>query len=227
VKPIGHGVGRTVTELGKAFPRVPVIQADGDHPVTEVPDRPSLVVATRGAEPIAHGGYRAVLLLDGSSMLQRSSLGALEETVRGWEWAVSLAQPTAQVFVTDVDGPVVHAFTAGAHADLMRRELAERRSLRLPPAVRIASVTGPPQVVQEVTSGVVQGFTGVDVLGPVRLDDDRVRSLIRFPYSIGQEVARALRADLISRALSKTPAAKRLRIVCDDLAALDHISQAP
>lgn len=224
VSPIGHGVGRTVTELGKAFPKVPVIQADGAHPISEVSDKPALVVATRGSEPIAHGGYRAVLLLDGDKMLQRSSLGALEETLRGWEWAASLAAPGASAYVTDVDGPVVHAFTAGAHRDLMLKELSERRQLRLPPAVRIASVTGPAALVTEVIGQMVGRFEGTDSLGPVRLDDDRVRSVLRFPYSLGSEVTKALRAEVISRAVSKTHASKRLRIVLDDLAALDQIS---
>jgi len=227
VVPIGHGVGRTVTELGKAFPKVPVIQADGDHPTGEVSNKPALVVATRGSEPVAVGGYHAVLLLDGDKMLQRSSLGALEETLRGWEWAASLAADGASVYVTDVDGPVVHAFTAGAHRDLMLKELRERRELRLPPAVRIASVTGPPATVADVTGDIVARFPGSDVLGPVRLDDDRVRSLLRFSYTVGGEVAKDLRAAVISRALPKTPAAKRLRIVLDDLATLDQISSAP
>ena len=227
VVPVGHGVGRTVTELGKAFPKVPVIQADGDHPLLEVSDKPALVVATRGSEPVAYGGYRAVLLLDGDKMLQRSSLGALEETLRGWEWAASLAAPGASVYVTDVDGPVVHAFAAGAHRDLMVKELRERRELRLPPAVRIASVTGPASTVAEVVADLVDAFPGSDVLGPVRLDNDRVRSVVRFSYAVGGDVARELRAAVISRALSKTTAAKRLRIVLDDLAALDQISSAP
>ena len=227
VTPIGHGVGRTVTELGKAFPKVPVIQADGDHPTLDVSGKPALVVATRGSEPVAHGGYRAVLLLDGDKMLQRSSLGALEETLRGWEWAASLAAPGASVYVTDVDGPVVHAFTAGAHRDLIMRELRERRELRLPPAVRIASVTGPAALVADITRDTIETFPGTDILGPVRVDDDRVRSVLRFSYTVGSEVAKHLRAAVISRALSKTPAAKRLRIVLDDLAALDQISSAP
>jgi primosomal protein N' (replication factor Y) len=227
VTPIGHGVGRTVTELGKAFPKVPVMRADGDHPTLEVSDKPALVVATRGSEPVAHGGYHAVLLLDGDKMLQRSSLGALEETLRGWEWAISLAAPDASVYVTDVDGPVVHAFTAGAHRDLMAKELRERRELRLPPAVRIASVTGPAPIVAEVISDILDAFPGSDALGPVRVDNDRVRSLLRFSYAVGAEVARELRAAVISRALSKTPSAKRLRVVLDDIATLDQISSAP
>ena len=224
-KPIGHGVGRTVAELGKAFPRVPIIQSDGDHPIVDVEQKPALVVATRGSEPVATGGYAAILLLDGDTMLQRSSLGALEETLRGWEYASSLAAPGATVYVTDVAGPVVHAFTAGANLDLMRRELQERRQLLLPPAVRIASVTGPSSLVAQVVSDMSARFDGCQVLGPVRLDEDRVRSLLRFPYTIGADLARALRAEVVSRALAKSTASTRLRVVLDDMAALDQLSQ--
>ena len=227
VTPIGHGVGRTVAELGKAFPTVPVVRSDGDHLVQDVPNKPALVVATRGAEPLAAGGYRAVLLLDGDKMLQRSSLGALEETLRGWEWAASLASPGASVYVTDVDGPVVHAFTAGAHTDLIRRELAERRALRLPPTVRVASITGTPDGVADVMGSLEKTFPDLRCLGPVRIDGERVRGLTLFPYAIGDEVAKSLRAHVIERALTKTPASKRLRVVLDDVNTLDQISQAP
>lgn len=226
VAPIGHGVGRTVAELGKAFPAVPVVRSDGDHLVQEVSPKPALVVATRGAEPIASGGYRAVLLLDGDKMLQRSSLSALEETLRGWEWAASLAAPGAAVYVTDVEGPVVHAFVAGAHHDLMRRELSERRALRLPPALRVASVTGPPAVVTDVMGSMEKNFSDLRCLGPVRIDGERVRGLILFPYAVGTDVAKSLRAEVIERALTKTPASRRLRVVLDDIATLDQISQA-
>ena len=54
------GSERTADELGKAFPGIRVIVADSAHPVEHVTDKPSLVVATRGAEPLADGGYRAV-----------------------------------------------------------------------------------------------------------------------------------------------------------------------
>jgi primosomal protein N' (replication factor Y) len=165
------------------------------------------------------------LLLDGDMMLQRSSLGALEETLRGWEYASSLAAPGATVYLTDVAGPVVHAFTAGANLDLIRHELGERRELLLPPAVRIASVTGPSALVAQVVQDMSDRFEGCQVLGPVRLDQDRVRSLLRFPYAIGADLARALRAEVVSRALTKTSAAGRLRIVLDDMAALDQLSQ--
>lgn len=68
------GAGRTAEELGRAFPGVQVVLADGERHVQEVDAESRLVVATRGAEPVAAGGYRAILLLDGERMLARESL---------------------------------------------------------------------------------------------------------------------------------------------------------
>ncbi len=81
-----------------------------------------------------------------------------------------------------------------------RAELADRRRLRFPPAVRVATLTGPAQSVDEalaVVDGELERRRGMDVLGPVQLDDDRVRSIIRFDYADGTVVAGALRAALV------------------------------
>ena len=55
VRMASAGSERTADELGRAFPGTRVIVADGAHPITHVDARPALVVATRGAEPIAVG----------------------------------------------------------------------------------------------------------------------------------------------------------------------------
>ena len=79
---VGSGSARTADELGRAFPGYRVIVADGDHQVLTVTNEPSLVIATRGAEPVAEGGYRAILLLDGAGMLSRESLRVAEDCLR-------------------------------------------------------------------------------------------------------------------------------------------------
>src|SRR5699024_10016853 len=71
---VSRGSERTTEELGRAFPGTTVITSDGDQPVERIPARPALVVSTRGAEPVADGGYSAVLLLDGDRMLAREAL---------------------------------------------------------------------------------------------------------------------------------------------------------
>ncbi len=50
------GTTRTAEDLGRAFPGVRIIVADGDHPILSVGAEPALVIATRGAEPRCRGG---------------------------------------------------------------------------------------------------------------------------------------------------------------------------
>ena len=97
------GSERTADELGRAFPGMRIIVADGEHPVMQVDARPALVVATRGAEPIADGGYRAVVLLDGDRMLQADDLRIGESCLRWWSNAAALAAPGAPVHLVGRD----------------------------------------------------------------------------------------------------------------------------
>src|SRR5690606_34527160 len=69
MRTVGVGATRTADELGRAFPGTKVVLADGERQILDVGNEPALVIATRGAEPVAAGGYRAVLLLDGERML--------------------------------------------------------------------------------------------------------------------------------------------------------------
>lgn len=223
--PRGRGIGRTVAELGRAFPRVPIIQSDGENIITSVSAAPAVVVATRGAEPIAQGGYRAALLLDGQAMLSRENLGAMEDTVRFWEHAVSLVHPEGMVFMTEVDGAPAMALASGRYGSLMAEELRERDSLRLPPAIRIASVSGPPGAVAEIRQRCEDAGAGVDVLGPVPLGEGLVRVIVRFPYALGDSVVREVRAAHLRHIQSQgRGATDRVKVVVDDQGQLDALT---
>jgi len=226
LRPLGYGVGRTVSELGKAFPRVAVIRADGATPVYEVSGKPALVIATRGAEPVAAGGYHAALLLDGAAMVNRGSLTALEDTLRGWEHAISLVRESGRVFVTDVDDDPALAVATGSYHPLLRAELQAREQLRLPPAVRIAAVSGPRELVLGLADRVAGIAPEIDVLGPVSLGSGQTRSIVRFPYALGEQVQEALRAGFLSAVLAKRMAgASRLRVVVDNPRVLDELTE--
>lgn len=136
---------RTAEELGRAFPGKPVVTSSGENIKAMVPDTPALVVATVGAEPVAPAGYAAALLLDGNSLLRRENLRAGEDTVRRWFNAASLVKPAGQgglVVITADDTAATGALLRWDAAGYASRELALRRELQLPPAVRVASVTG-------------------------------------------------------------------------------------
>ncbi|MCI0155669.1 primosomal protein N' [Leifsonia shinshuensis] len=196
------GSGRTAEELGRAFPGTRVILADGDHPVLRVGPAPALVVATRGAEPIADGGYQAVLLLDGERMLARETLHVAEDCLRWWTSASVLAAPGAPTVLVGVSGDLARDFATDRLVDFAREELADRRQLRFPPAVRLASVTGAEGAVRGVLEAVDPGLL-LDVLGPVEVDEKVVRAILRFEYARGADVAAAVRAAVVRNATQR------------------------
>ncbi|QIS39344.1 primosomal protein N' [Clavibacter capsici] len=196
------GAGRTAEELGRAFPGVQVVLADGERHVQEVDAESRLVVATRGAEPVAAGGYRAILLLDGERMLARESLRVGEDVLRQWSNAAALAAPRAPVMLVGVGGQVARALATWQQPRYAHEELLERRALRFPPAVRAASVEGLPDAVGAAVER-LDGIAGVDVLGPVPTEQGRVRAIVRLDYASGPDAARELRAAVVRNASSR------------------------
>ena len=153
------GALRTAEELGRAFPGKPVITSSGDQVKATVSDSKALVVATVGAEPVAPGGYAAALLLDGDSLLRRENLRAGEDAVRRWFNAAALVRPAPDgglVVITADDAAGVGALLRWDPAGYAGRELALRQELQLPPAVRVASVTGGRTAVGHFTEAVEQ-----------------------------------------------------------------------
>lgn len=200
--PVPIDAGRTAHELGRAFPGVPVIVADGDHVRDTVEGGPRLVVATRGAEPRAPGGYRAVLLLDGARMLLRESLWVAEDCLRWWSTAAMLAAPDAPVHLVGVSGDVATALATWRSADFAARQLADRRELRFPPTVRLAAATGPVQAVEAL----VEAWSGVGAEVLSRGPEERgERVVVRFATGAGRRVADVAKEALIRHGSARRP----------------------
>jgi len=211
LRAVAVGARRTAEELGRAFPGVPVRTSGRDEVLASVPGTPALVVSTPGAEPVADGGYGAVLLLDAWTALGRADLRVGEEALRRWLAAAALARPAPEggrvVVVADQGLPQVQALVRWDPAGAAARELADRTALGFPPAARMASVTGGLQAVTEVVEGLGLG----EVLGPVpHADGDR--ALVRVPREHGLALARALAAALATRSARK---AEPVRVVLD------------
>jgi primosomal protein N' (replication factor Y) len=198
---VGQGATRTAEDLGRAFPGVRVIIADGERTVLSVGSEPALVIATRGAEPVAAGGYRAVLLLDGERMIARESLRVGEDCLRWWSNATALAGRGATTVLVGIGGPLATAMATWRQADYARTELADRRRLRFPPAVRVATVTGEVEAVAKAVASTE--IEADDVLGPVDVGDRAVRTIVRFDYAHGAAVAAALRAQVVKAATAR------------------------
>jgi len=192
----GAGSARTADELGRAFPGTRVIVSDGERPVLEVDDRPALVIATRGAEPFAPHGYRAVLLLDGERMLAREGLRVGEDCLRWWSDAAALASDDAGIVLVGVGGDLGHALAGWNQPAYARSEYAGRRELRFPPAVRMATLRGLPDALEETLAVLPPG---AEALGTT-ITDGTARALLRFDYRDGAAVAQTVRAEIIRQA---------------------------
>ncbi len=204
------GSGRTAEEIGRAFPGLTVrtsgARASGGV-LDTVPDRPAIVVATPGAEPVTEAGYAAAVLLDAAVATAGEGLAVEPDALRRWLAAAALVRPAAAggqvLLVGDGAARPTQALVRWDPAGLAERELAERAALRLPPAVAMAAVTGPRQAVELVVARVAA--PGLAVLGPVpvrgavaALDPD-VRTLLRVAPEAAPALARSLAQSLAVR----------------------------
>jgi primosomal protein N' (replication factor Y) len=186
------GERRTAEELGRAFPSTPIVASGGDRVVEAVPAKPAIVVATPGAEPVAAGGYAAVILLDTWLALTRPDLRTEEEALRRWLGAAGLAAPGASVVaVGDPAHPALQALVRWDPAGFARREVDARSEAHLPPASRLATITGDPGAVDDALTLLDQP-PGTEVLGPVEVDDGASRLVVRVPRAHGTALSRAL-----------------------------------
>jgi len=210
----GVGSLRTADELGRAFPGVPVVVADGEHRALEVPRRPSLVIATRGAEPIVAGGYEAVLIVDGDKELQRPGLRTSENCLRWWGHAASLAANDASVVLANVEGAFASLFATNQWETIVETELRERRALGFPPSTRAIAVRGSIVDLQAVRE--LDEVTTQRVMGPAK-DGDSFRIVILADYRSAPAVISAIRVHTVSAN------ATGIRVHCDDLTIFDDV----
>ena len=206
------GARRTAEELGRAFAGVPVHTSGSGEVLAGVDARPSLVIATPGAEPVAHGGYAATLLLDAWASLDRPTLDAAEEALRRWTAAAALTRAGSDGGVVVLAGapthatlPVVEALVRWDPAWFAARELAERVELSLPPTVRMAQLVGSRHALQDALERSdlpadierlgplpLSPGTGLRSGGPASGADDRLQVLLRSPLAEGAQLSAAL-----------------------------------
>ncbi len=186
-----RGEARTAEELGRMLPGTTVRSSSGERILQEVPAAPALVVATVGAEPRVSGGYAAVVLLDTWLTLQRDDLRSGEEALRRWMGAAGLVAPGGQVVaVGDPAHPALQALVRWDPGGFAEREMVERASAHLPPAARIATLTGSPGAIADALTLLVLP-DGTDVLGPVPVGEQQ-RVILRCPRSAGTALSAAL-----------------------------------
>lgn len=201
------GARRTAEELGRAFPGVPLHTSGAGEVLPSVSGRPSLVIATPGAEPVAENGYAATLLLDAWASLDRPTLDVSEEALRRWMAAAALTRGAGSGGVVVLCGAPAHTTLAVVEA-LVRwdpvwfagRELAERLELSLPPTVRMAQLVGSRVAVQRAVelAGLADSVERLGPLpwsppgGPAADAGPRIQLLLRTALNEGPALTTAL-----------------------------------
>ncbi|MBI9115381.1 primosomal protein N' [Sanguibacter suaedae] len=216
------GSDRTAEELGRAFPGVPVRSSGARSAagvLASVPSSPALVVATPGAEPVVEGGYSVGVLLDAAVSTNHVGLYTDQEALHRWLSAAALVRPSTEggrvLLVGDAAPIPTNALVRWDPVGMASRELDERVELSLPPAARIASVSGDRHAVDAFLAR-LHLPEGGSVLGPVDVDPDQVprdgapgstrrsvarttgtleapvRAVVRVPVGRGRELARAM-----------------------------------
>jgi len=187
------GSERTAEELGRAFPGVPVRTSSGDHIVRAIDERASIVVATPGAMPRASKGYAGAIVLDGNGMLSRPDLRAAEDTFAKWSEVVAQVRSGGEVIVVaDADQPAVQALVRHDPLGFATRELEVRREVALPPAVRLAVLTGAQTDIDDLVA-IAQLPKDTAQRGPVPVGDGQLRLLLSVDLAHGLELSRALK----------------------------------
>ncbi|MBF4163180.1 primosomal protein N' [Nocardioides acrostichi] len=188
------GQARTAEELGRSLPGVSVRTSARDDVLASVPDKPVVVVATPGAEPVAEAGYAAVVVLDTWLGLGRPELRGEEEALRRWANAIGLVRPGGRaLLVGDPGHPTLQALVRWDVAGFAAREAENRASAHLPPASRMATITGLPGAVDDALT-LLAAPEDAELLGPVpdERDAERSRLVVRVPRRDGPALSAAL-----------------------------------
>ena len=202
LRPGKAGSKRTLEQFGAMLPGVALREFNGSE--TEelyIDDKPRLVVSTPGAEPQGDSGFAAVVILDANDMLARDSIDATADAVRHWMNAASKVKADGSVLIAGLEGQLARLLENHDLEAIARLELANRRELNFPPAVRLATVEAEQKLLDRFLASLDRTLI-IDTLGPSSIttghgrgssQENLNRLILRFKYSEGALLATHLR----------------------------------
>lgn len=150
----GRGIERASEEISRAFTGYPVIISAGDVIKEKIDSKPSLVLATPGAQPQVDGGYSAIVVLDGMRFFAHTDLRTAERARELFFETSALICPQGRVLlVIDDSHPICASISRWNVAPLLKRELSERKDLSLPPYVTTAVLVMDQSIVHQILIG--------------------------------------------------------------------------
>ena len=209
------GSTRTAEEIARNLPDASVLESSAAHRISrQLPARPTVVVATPGAEPDVDGGYAAAIILDAHALAGRTELWAPEEAARRWLNALSLVRPGHPgLVVGTIPDALGQALVRWAPTDYADRLLDEREALGFFPATTMVALDGPAAQVRQVAEQVIREG-GAELVGTIvrpatrEGEENEVRTLVRTPLAGAASMLAVLTDIRRSRSARKVPLVK-------------------
>lgn len=198
------GATRTAAELGRSFPQARVIESTGEKRITSIRSKKTIVVSTPGSEPYAESGYSSVIILDASVSLNRQRLRAVEEAVRVWSNAIAKLRPDGNAVLVGLTGEFGNQLVVWNQKAIASKELGNRAELRMPPVMRMGSISGAQNLVTQAAE-TMQAFPKIDCIGPAAIPtSDQWKLMFRYPHSQASELGKRLKVEMSKIAAGKT-----------------------
>lgn len=206
----GRGIDRAAEEISRAFPGFPVVISAGDVIKEKVESKPSLVLATPGAQPFVDEGYAAVVVLDATRFFSHTDINSQERARELIFETSSLIRPSGKVLlVIDGSHPIVAAVARWNIAPMLKRELADRADLNLPPtvisAVLVLDATSAPSIAAGLNKAKTEGRLPLSsqVFGPTQLPKSLAKIVIHVASEEWSQLALVLHELQRKRSISK------------------------
>lgn len=214
-RPGRKATGRTVAEIGKAFPNVQVLEATAQKQPAKIGKPNQILIATPGSAPRVAKGYSALLVLDPDVWLSAQSLQAEQLALRDWCEAMELVSPSGRIVISGLGPELGKPLSLWQHRELAKTALVDLRKLSLPPAVRSVRLEGEAAVIADASAE-------LEKLGARRVRQQQGSAAFTFSYQDGLKIAKALRAVALRTTARNVGGSKRrgLKIVMDDLGAV-------
>lgn len=205
-----RGIDRAAEEISRAFPGYPVVLSAGDVIKQRVESKPSLVLATPGAQPLVDGGYAAVVVLDATRFFSHTDLNTQERARELLLETSSLIRKTGKVLlVIDESHPITSAIARWNIAPLLKREIADREELKLPPTVASAVIVTDSVTAPQIVSGLQKAFSdgrlpqSARIYGPTIMSKDLSKIVIHAAHQEWRQMAQVLHELQRRRSIAK------------------------
>ena len=206
----GRGIDRAAEEISRAFPGFPVVISAGDVIKESVDAKPALVLSTPGAQPQVNGGYAAVVVLDAIRFFSHTDINGQERARELLFETASMVCIEGQVLlVLDDSHPIVAAIARWNIAPLLKRELADRVELMLPPSVTSAVLVTDQSAAPAIVSGLKKALedsrlpASTRIYGATILPKGRAKIVLHVSHEQSSDLAKILHELQRKRSISK------------------------